>query len=63
MSDREQLIRAEAREIRRHLAAGGSKDYPAKRALVVDRLYGPGSREQIRELMKTIEDEQQGVSL
>ena len=57
MSDREQLIRAEAREIRRHIAAGGSKDYPAKRALVVDRLYGPGSRGQIRELMKTIEED------
>ena len=57
MSDREQLIRAEAREIRRHIAAGGSKDYPAKRALVVDRLYGPGSRDQIRELMKTIEED------
>ena len=57
MSDREQLIRAEAREIRRHIAAGGSKDYPAKRALVVDRLYGPGSRDAIRELMKTIEED------
>ena len=57
MSDRAQLIRAEAREIRRHIAAGGSKDYPAKRALVVDRLYGPGSRDQIRELMKTIEED------
>lgn len=62
MSDREQLIRAEAREIRRHLAAGGSKDYPAKRALVVDRLYGPGSRNEIRELMKSIDDGQEGVS-
>lgn len=62
MNDRDQLIRAEAREIRRHLAVGGSKDYAAKRALVVDRLYGPGSRDQIRELMKTIEDENEGVS-
>jgi hypothetical protein len=62
MSDREQLIRAEAREIRRHIAAGGSKDYPAKRALVVDRLYGPGSRDQIRELMKTIEEDEQCLS-
>ena len=57
MSDRGQMLRAEAREIRRHIAAGGSKDYPAKRALVVDRLYGPGSRDQIRELMKTIEED------
>jgi hypothetical protein len=63
-----QLLRAEARELVRHRAAGGSDDYIAKRALVVDRLYGPGSRNSIRELMKTIEDhdlcgvEQQGMT-
>lgn len=57
MSDRNQLIRAEARELARHRAAGGSDDYLRKRALVVDRLYGSGSRDVIREIMKTIKEE------
>lgn len=55
MSDRTKLIRAEARELARHRAAGGSDDYLRKRAQIVDRLYGPGARDAIRVLMKTIE--------
>ena len=51
------LLNAEARELVRHIAAGGGKDYVSKRALVVDKLYGPGSRDKIRELMKTISKE------
>lgn len=58
MSDRARLIRAEARELARHRAAGGSDDYLRSRAPVVDRLYGPGARDEIRELMKTIEDDE-----
>lgn len=57
MGDRDQLLRAEARELLRHRAAGGSDAYIAKRAGVVDRLYGQGSRDAIRELMKTIRQE------
>ena len=57
MSDRAQLIKAEARELARHRAAGGSDDYLRKRAQVVDRLYGPGSRDVIIELMKRIKEE------
>lgn len=41
----------------RHRAAGGSDDYIRRRAQVVDRLYGPGSRDAIRELMKTIKED------
>lgn len=58
MDDTTRLLNAEARELVRHMAAaGGGKDYVSKRALVVDKLYGPGSRDKIRELMKTINDE------
>ena len=57
MSDAGQLIRAEARELARHRALGGSDDYLRRRAMVVDRLYGPGSRDVIRELMKRIKEE------
>lgn len=57
MGDVEQLRRAEARELMRHRAAGGGDDYIANRAAVVDRLYGPGSRDAIREQMKTIREE------
>ncbi len=53
-SDREVLEMAEAREILRHKAAGGSDEYIKARSLVVDRLYGKGSRERIREKMKHI---------
>ena len=62
MSDRNQLIKAEARELARHRAAGGSDDYLRKRAQVVDRLYGPGSRDVIRELMKRIKEEDERVT-
>lgn len=58
MTDTQLLLRSEARELVMHIALGGSKEYVAKRALVVDRLYGPGSRDVIRELMKTIRDEE-----
>ena len=58
MSDRNQLLRAEARELLRHKAAGGSDDYIKRRAQVVDRLYGPGSRDVIRELMKEMRREE-----
>lgn len=57
MSDRNQLIRAEARELARHRAAGGSDDYLRKREQVLGRLYGFGSRDVIRELMKRIKEE------
>ena len=57
MGDVEHLLKAEARELMRHRAAGGSDAYIAKRAAVVDRLYGPGSRDAIREQMKTIREE------
>lgn len=55
-SDRDLLLRAEARELLRHRAAGGSDDYIKKRATVVDKLYGKGSRELIREIMKTMKE-------
>ena len=60
MSDVERLMKAEARELMRHRSAGGSDDYIKKRAQVVDRLYGQGARDAIREQMKTVkqEDEQ-----
>jgi hypothetical protein len=59
MSDRDQLIRAEARELMTHRGAGGDDSYIAKRAAIVDKLYGPGARDAIRELMKTIRQEDQ----
>jgi hypothetical protein len=55
-SDRDLLQRAEARELLRHRAAGGSDDYIKKRALIVDKLYGKGSRELIRKIMKTMKE-------
>ena len=60
MGDVELLMKAEARELMRHRSAGGSDDYIKKRAQVVDRLYGQGARDAIREQMKTVkqEDEQ-----
>lgn len=51
------LLRAEARELVRHRAAGGSDDYVKKRALVVNKLYGEGARDAIRELMKRMKEE------
>ena len=54
MSDRDQLLRAEARELNRHKAAGGSADYLRKRAQVVVKLYGAGAVEQVRELMPVV---------
>ena len=57
MDDITLLLKSEARELVRHLAAGGSKDYVARRAQVVDKLYGPGAREKIRELMAVIKRE------
>jgi hypothetical protein len=57
MTDTELLIKSEARELIRHRSAGGSDDYIKKRALVVDRLYGPGARDAIRARMKTIKED------
>jgi hypothetical protein len=53
----EQLLRAEARELVRHKALGGSDDYLRARAKLVDGLYGKGARERIRELMRTIKEQ------
>lgn len=58
MDDITYLLRAEARELLRHKAAGGSDEYIKRRAQVVDRLYGPGSRDVIRELMKEMRREE-----
>lgn len=57
LSDVGLLLDAEARELMRHRSAGGSDDYIKKRAHVVDRLYGPGARGAIRDLMKTIKQD------
>ena len=57
MGDVELLMRAEARELMRHRSAGGSDDYIKRRAQVVDRLYGQGARDAIREQMKTIKED------
>jgi hypothetical protein len=57
MTDTDLLIKSEARELIRHRSAGGSDEYIKKRALVVDRLYGPGARDAIRSLMKTIKED------
>jgi hypothetical protein len=51
-----QLIRAEAREMHRHRAAGGSDDYIKKRAAMLDRLYGPGAKDAVREYMRQIKE-------
>ena len=56
ITDRDLLLTSEARELLRHRAAGGSGDYIKKRASVVDKLYGKGSRELIREIMKTMKE-------
>jgi hypothetical protein len=55
-------MKAEARELMRHRSAGGSDDYIKKRAKVVDRLYGQGARDAIREQMKTIKEEDERVT-
>jgi hypothetical protein len=52
----DQLIRAEARELHRHRAAGGSNDYVQARAAILDRLYGPGAKNAVREYMKQIKE-------
>ena len=54
MNDLDQLMRAEARELNHHKAAGGSADYLRKRALVVVKLYGAGAVERVRELMPLV---------
>jgi hypothetical protein len=51
-----QLIRAEAREMHRHRALGGSDEYIKKRAAMLDRLYGPGAKDAVREYMKQIKE-------
>lgn len=56
-SDASILLVAEARELVRHRSAGGSDEYVKKRALVVNKLYGECARDAIRELMKTIKQE------
>ena len=62
MNDLDRLLRAEARELHRHKALGGGADYLRKRALVVNRLYGPGAVEKVRALMKTIEQPTDGTA-
>jgi hypothetical protein len=62
MGDVERLMKAEARELMRHRSAGGSDEYIKKRAQVVDRLYGQGARDAIREQMKTIKEEDERVT-
>jgi hypothetical protein len=54
MNDLERLLRAEARELHRHKALGGGADDLRKRALVVNRLYGPGAVEKVRALMPVV---------
>jgi hypothetical protein len=56
MNERTQLLRAEARELNHHKAAGGGPDYLRKRALVVAKLYGAGAVERVRELMPVVAD-------
>ena len=56
ITDRDLLLTAEARELLRHRVAGGSDDYIKKRATVVNQLYGKGSRELIREIMKKMKE-------
>jgi hypothetical protein len=51
-----QLIRAEAREMHRHRAAGGSDEYIKKRAAMLDRLYGAGAKDAVREYMRQIKE-------
>jgi hypothetical protein len=51
-----QLIRAEARELHRHRAAGGSDEYVQARAAILDRLYGVGAKNAVREYMKQIKE-------
>jgi hypothetical protein len=51
-----QLIRAEARELHRHRAAGGSDEYVQARELVLNRLYGFGAKNAVREYMKQIKE-------
>jgi hypothetical protein len=57
MSCREQLIRAEARELARHRSAGGSVEYVKNRGAMLDKKYWPGAKDQVREMMKTIKQE------
>jgi hypothetical protein len=52
----DQLIRAEARELHRHRAAGGSNEYVQARAAILDRLYGLGAKDAVREYMKQIKE-------
>lgn len=56
MTDTERLIRAEARELHRHRALGGSDEYVQARAAILDRLYGVGAKAAVREYMKQIKE-------
>lgn len=51
MSDRDLLIRAEARELYRHWELTKDATYPKARAKVVHRLYGPGADKEIRQMI------------
>lgn len=51
MNDRQQLKRAEARELYRHWALTKDRKYLDARLKVVDRLYGPGAQMEIRAMM------------
>lgn len=56
MSDRQQLKRAEARELYRHWALTKDRKYLDARFKVVDRLYGPGAQQEIRAMMHDIKE-------
>ena len=56
MTDLDQLIRAEARELHRHRAAGGSDDYLDQRERQFVRLYGSGSKDAIYKYMHELQE-------
>ena len=56
MSDLDQLIRAEARELHRHRAAGGSDEYLDEREKHFVRLYGIGAKDAIYKYMHELQE-------
>jgi len=56
VSDRDQLIRAEARELHRQRAAGGSEEYNDEREKHFVRLYGVGSKDAIYKYMQALQE-------
>jgi hypothetical protein len=57
MNDGQRLLLAEARELVRHRSAGGSVEYVKNRGAMLDKNYWPGAKDQVREMMKTIKEE------